>query len=355
MSLDEAREKRREARNLLAANMDPALKRKEAKITAEHASAETFEVIAREWLFKKTNDGKKRWSADHALDVERSLENDIFPDLGAVPITAITSPMLLAVLEKVQNRGAIDTCARVRQRCGCIFRYGMAKGVCETDPAEPLKEVLLSPEKKNLSAITFAELPAFIYKLNRYNCKWQTRLAMRLLMLTFVRTGELIGGRREEIDFEQALWNIPAERMKKKRPHYVPLSRQSIEVLGELREITGLRALMFPKQGDPRKSMSNGTILRVIDRIGYRNQMTGHGFRSIASTELNESGHFRYDVIEAQLAHEQDNKVRKAYNRAMYLTERRELMQWWADRLDGLKNSSKVVSGNFEKRTFKID
>lgn len=354
-SLKEARVKRDEARKLLGANIDPAQQRKHDKVAAELASETTFRFVAKQWIEKKANDGEKRWKPSHAEDVLHSLENDIFPSLGDLPIHSITSPMLLAVLKKVQNRGSLETTRRLRQRCSSIFQYGIAYGACDTDPAAPLKEVLLTPRVQNMAAITFEELPAFLHKLNRYNCRWQTRLAMRLMMLTFVRTSELIGGRWAEIDFEQALWNIPAERMKKPRPHYVPLSTQALETLNQLHEITGHRELMFPKRGEPKKTMSNGTILRVIDRIGYKNRMTGHGFRSIASTELNESGHFRYDVIEAQLAHEQENEVRRAYNRAKYLTERRELMQWWSDRLDGLENSGKVVAGNFEKQVLTID
>lgn len=353
-SLKEARAKRDEARWLLNAKIDPAQQRKHDKVAAELASETTFKFVAKQWIEKKANDGEKRWKPRHVADVLRSLENDIFPDLGGLPIHTITSPMLLAVLKKVQNRGSLETTRRLRQRCSKIFQYGIAYGACKTDPAQPLNEVLLTPKVRNLAAITFEELPTFIHKFNRHNCRLQTRLAMRLMMLTFVRTGELIGGRWAEIDFEQALWNIPAHRMKKPRPHYVPLSTQAIETLEQLHEITGHRELMFPKTGDPKKTMSNGTLLRVIDRIGYRNRMTGHGFRSIASTELNESGKFRYDVIEAQLAHEQESNVRRAYNRAQYLIERRELMQWWADRLDGLEHTN-VVSGVFEKQAHKID
>jgi integrase len=341
LSLDEARTKRDEAKILLREGRDPGIEKRKEKLLRKVISETTFESVARDW--HKFTAQKKNWTEGHTADVIKSLEVDIFPSIGNLPITEITSDILRPVLEAVQSRGTLEVSKRLRQRCSAIFRYGKALGLCSEDPAEVLKDVLMTPTKKSLAAITPDELPAFLHALNKYNSHPQTRLAVRLLMLTFVRTSELIGARWSEIDFDKRIWNIPADRMKRRRPHYIPLSDQAIEVLNELYEFTGHRELLFPKRGEPRKPMSNGTILRVIDRIGYRNRMTGHGFRSLASTVLNESGKFRADAIERQLSHEQSDDVRAAYNRAEYYKERVEMMQWWADQIDSMERSDTVI------------
>jgi integrase len=186
-------------------------------------------------------------------------------------------------------------------------------------------------------------MPEFLAKIRAYNCNIQTRLAVKLLMFTFVRTSELIGARWEEIDYEESIWNIPASRMKQNRAHFVPLSNQSLDCLRQLESITGSRELLFPKRGATREPMSNSTILRVIERIGYKGRMTGHGFRSVASSVLNESGKFDFDAIERQLSHGDRDDVRAAYNRAKYMDVRREIMQWWADKLDSLEDLSKLT------------
>jgi len=199
------------------------------------------------------------------------------------------------------------------------------------------------PTKGHFAALEAKEMPAFLKAVNTYNFQAQTRLAMRLLMLTFVRTTELINARWDEIDLEEEIWNIPAERMKEKRAHFVPLSKQSLQCLEELQALTGRCDLLFPKRGTAREPMSNSTILRVIERVGYKGRMTGHGFRSVASSVLNESGKFDFDAIERQLSHEDRNDIRAAYNRAKYIDERRRMMQWWADKIDTFTTASKVV------------
>jgi len=332
VTLSMARAGRDDARNLLKKGSDPNMERKREKIIRQTSAETTFELVTSEWIEMMSD----RWSPHHTSGVRHTLELDVLPYLGKLPLDEIDAPMLRAILDTVQKRGAYETAGRLRQRCSSIFRYGMSLGYCKADPADALKGIMTPPKRQNYAALTEKELPEFLEKIAGYNCTGQTRLALRLLLLTFVRTSELLGGRWEEIDFDEALWNIPPERMKKSRPHYVPLAKQTIEVLQKLYTITGHTELMLPQRSGRTAPMSNGTILRVIDRIGYRGRMTGHGFRSVASTILNDSGLFRSDVIEKQLAHEEENEIRKAYNRAKYMEERREMMQWWADKVDQL-------------------
>lgn len=337
ITLAKARKLKQEQRDLLEAGLDPATERKKKKIATKDEAENTFQKVAEGWIELKAH----TWTPDHTEDVKRSLEAYIFPQIGSLPIRQVTSPMLTAILTPLQQRGTLETTKRLRQRCSSIFNYGKAMGLCEDDPAAPLKEVLIPPKKTNLPALSLDEFPEFLKKLRRHNCNYQTDLAIRLLMLTFVRTGELIGARWEEINFEKRVWNIPKERMKRKRPHFVPLSTQAIEVLQELKAMSGNWELVFIKRGKPREPMSNVTILRVIERLGYKGRMTGHGFRSIASTALNESGLFHPDAIERQLSHEQSDEVRAAYNRAQYFDQRVEMMQWWADQIDSYTNLNK--------------
>mgnify|MGYP005634473701 CR=1 FL=1 len=341
VTLSHARIAREDAKQLLAKNIDPGLERKKQKIARRINADNTFQEIGLDWVAIRS----EKWSERHASDVAWTLEKDIFPYVGGIPINDIDTQLLRPVIDRVQNRGALETASRLRQRCSAIFRHGMALGVCTSDPAENLKTVMLSRPSKNLPSLSEEEFPIFLRKLNSYMAENQTMLALRLMALTFVRTEELIGGRWEEINFNQKIWNIPPERMKRSKPHYVPLAKQTLVVLNELHAITGQGELMLPKRGMIRetKSMSNGTILRVIDRIGYRNRMSGHGFRSVASTALNESGLFNFDAIERQLSHEEENEVRAAYNKARYMPERREMMQWWADHLDQLATDAEVI------------
>lgn len=341
VTLAKARTARDAAREQISNGIDPGLVRKKQKLARNIDVSNTFEGVARDWIEIKS----KKWSSRHTSDVTGALERDAFPSIGKFPIEEIDTIVLRPVLDRVQNRGALEIAARLRQRCSAIFRHGMALGVCTSDPADNLKTVMITPPKNNFPSLSQEEFPVFLRKLHLYTGEKLTCLAMRLMALTFIRTSELIGGRWDEIDFDQEVWNIPPERMKKTRPHYVPLARQTLSVLAELKEITGEGLLMFPKWGNvkARECMSNGTILRCIDRLGYRNQMTGHGFRSVASTALNESGLFSYDAIEKQLAHEEDNAVRAAYNKARYMPERRKLMAWWADHLDQLIIDAEVI------------
>ncbi len=334
-----ARERRDAVRKLLADGKDPSAKRQTDKREVTDRATNSFEAVAREWYKRQVH----LWVPTHAADVLRRLEINMFPDIGATPIADLTAPALLAALRKIEHRGAHDLAHRVLQVSGQIFRYGIATGRCERDLSTDLRGALAPHKGKHQAAITPEELPGLLRAIDGY-AELGDRLtsqALRLLALTFVRTGELIGAQWEEFDLDSAVWIIPAERMKMKAVHVVPLSRQAVEILQELRPIDGGGRLVFPGR-NPDKPISNNTMLFALYRMGYKGKMTGHGFRSVASTMLNEAG-FRADVIERQLAHGERNAIRGAYNRAEYLSERKAMMQQWADMLDALVQGAQVI------------
>lgn len=335
----QARAKRDEAKALLREGKDPGAVRKAEKHAAKEASAHTFEGIAREWYEKRLHE----WTPVHANDVITSLEGNVFPDLGNRPISEITTPELLATLRKLEARGALETGRRVLQRCRAVYAYAIATGRAERNVAADLKGALKSPKASKRAALPEAELPAFLKKLDAYEGRLQTKLALKLQALTFVRPGELRGALWSEFDLEQAEWRIPAERMKMREEHIVPLSRQALEVLEQLKPITGHRRFLFPSQAKPDAPISENTLLFAIYRLGFKTRATAHGFRATASTILNEQG-WKPDAIERQLAHKERNRVRAAYHRSEYLDERRKMMQAWADYLDALKAGAKVTA-----------
>jgi integrase len=334
-----ARERRDDARALLAAGIDPSAARKERKREAVARAEGSFEVVAREWYGKQS----RTWVASHSRDVLRRLEGNLFPTLGALPIATITAPVLLATARKIEHRGAHDLAHRVLQVASQVFRYGVATGRCERDPAPDLRGALTPHKAKHQAAVTVEELPALLTAIDKYHEIGDklTGHALRLLALTFVRTSELIGATWSEIDVDGATWIVPAARMKMKSEHVVPLSRQAIEILRDLRAIGGGSRFVFPGR-NPDKPISNNTLLFALYRLGHKGKMTGHGFRAVASTVLNETG-FRADVIERQLAHVERNAVRAAYHRSEYLPERVKMMQQWADMLDALSAGAKVI------------
>lgn len=334
-----ARERRDAMRKLLADCKDPSAKRKTDKQEALGRSANSFEAVAREWYQKQLH----TWVPSHAKDVLRRLETNLFPAIGSMPIAELTVPALLAALRKVEHRGAHDLAHRILQVSGQVFRYGIATGRCQRDLSTDLRGALVPHKGKHQAAITPEELPGLLRAIDGYEALGDrlTRLALRLLALTFVRTGELIGAQWEEFDLDSAVWIIPAERMKMKTEHVVPLARQTVEILQEERDIGGGSRYVFPGR-NPDKPISNNTMLFALYRLGYKGRMTGYGFRSVASTMLNESG-FHGDVIERQLAHGERDEIRGAYNRAEYLPERRAMMQHWADMLDALAQGAQVI------------
>lgn len=340
VSLAEAREEREKAKRLLKQGKDPVSERKLQGHALEVSAANTFKRIAMQWIDNQRN----QWTPDHADRVQQSLEKDVFPDLGNRPISEITAKELLTTLRKAEKRGALETAQRVLQRCSAIYRYAIAAGLCENNPATDLKGALKSPKRTSRGAIAATELPEFLERLDAYDkLRPETRLGLRLLILTFVRPGELRAAEWTEFDLKKAEWRIPAERMKMRAPHIVPLSRQALEVIKELQPLTGHKRYLFPNQSKPSQPMSENTLLYAMYRLGYHSRATAHGFRATASTILNEQG-WRPDVIERQLAHAERNKVRAAYNRAEYLAERRQMMQAWADYLDAIKVGNNVVA-----------
>lgn len=339
VKLKVARAKLKKARELLDANKDPGLAKKEEKRQEAMRANNTFEGMAREWYSKQLH----RWTPSHAKKVMASLEQNIFPALGARPIADINPAELLDVLQVMENRGALYLAGAVLQRCSAVFRYAIASCRLKTNPAADLKGALKAAHTRSYASLSEKDIPNFLKALDNYGGYKTTKLAIRLLMLTFVRTGELRGARWEEFDFENKLWRIPASRMKMGVEHLVPLSDQAIDVLKELQPITGRYDLLFPGRDNIRKPMCENAILYSIHRMGYKGKATGHGFRTTASTILNEM-QFPSDAIERQLAHGERDKVRAAYNKALYLDKRTEMMQVWADYLDSLKTDpGKVV------------
>jgi len=344
--LAEARDARDDAKRLLRERKDPGVVRKSEKLRQRHAAANSFQAVAEEWIEKKRN----AWDPGHADQVAASLTNNAYSEIGHRPLAEIEAPELLAMLRKIESRGAHEIRQRVQQRTGAVFRYGIATGRCARDPSFELRGAFTAPSVRNHAALVAKDLPDFLDKLTAYDGEPVTKLAMRLLALTFVRTGELRGADWSEFDLAGAVWRIPGERMKMREPHIVPLSQQAIAVLTELQQYSGTEGYAFPHRSNPTKPMSENTILYALYRMGYHSRATGHGFRATASTILNELG-YAPDVIERQLAHVERNKVRKAYNRAQYLPERTKMMQGWADLLDGFStaNKKKVVAGRFGK------
>ncbi len=345
VSLGDARKARDEAKQLLARDIDPSHVRKEQKRAGRLLSENTFEIVAREWC-ENQRDG---WTARYYCQVIKRLEADVFPEIGSRPIGAIEPPELLAVLRKVEKRGALEIAKRLRQTVGQIFRFGIVTGRAYRDPSADLKGALkASGRQAHHKAMLLEDLPEFLRALSCYDGEARTRLALRLAVLTFVRTTELRAARWDELDLEAAEWRIPAERMKMRSPHFVPLSRQAVATFAELRSTAGRSEYVFPSPGAD-GFMSNNTMLFAMYRMGFHGRATVHGFRALASTLLNEMG-FHPDWIERQLAHDERNRVRAAYNHAQYLPERRRMMQQWADYLDDLAEGGKVIVHQFGQR-----
>ena len=330
VSLAQARDDAREARKLLEEGLDPSTKKRERLRDAKMAGGNSFESVAREWHEIM----RSKWTQHHAKNVIESLEHDMFPAIGNRPIAELKAPEILDALRKIERRGAIDIAQRVRQRCGAVFAFAIGTGFAETNPVTAMKGIFLTRRKVPRKMLPQDELPGFLQKLRSYSGDRMIQFALRFIILTMVRTNELRGARWQEFDFQKGVWSIPAERMKMRAPHVVPLSRQTVALLENLMPITGTYDLLFPGRSDHRKPISENTLLYALYRLGYHQRATTHGFRALASTILNECGLWRPDAIERQLAHKEQNAVRAAYHRAEYLEERTRMMQWWG-RLSG--------------------
>ncbi len=336
VSLSLARERHVVARKLLATGTDPMAERKAEKSAAE----DSFQSVARLWL-AHWQDGK---SPRHVDYVKRRMDADILPCLGTRPIAFIAAPELVAMTKAIEQRGARDIAKRALETTGQVFRFAIAHGYATRNPASEIRpsDILKSARKINYARVDARELPELLRAIEVYQGTHVTRLALKLMALTFVRTSELIGAKWAEFDLEAARWDIPAERMKMRTPHIVPLARQALDVLATLRTLTGQSEWLFPGDRNARKSMSNNTILKALERIGYKGRMTGHGFRGLASTILHEQG-FNHEHIELQLAHAPRNAVSAAYNHALYLEPRAKMMQDWADYLEQTQRGGKVL------------
>jgi len=339
VTLSDARRKREELRKQLEADLDPSAERKATNLRKKLTAENSFEAVALEWYNKQLH----TWVPHHADDVKRRLESNIFPVLGKRPLDQIEAPELLQAIRKIETRGSYDLAHRVLQVCGQVFRYGIATGRCTRNLSVDLRGALTPHVKQHQAAVRSEELPDLLRAIAKYDeiGGKQTRLAMQLLAQTFVRTQELIGAEWVEFDLNNALWIIPAERMKMRAEHVVPLTRQSLAILSELKEISYGSRYVFPGRNRD-KPISNNTLLFALYRLGYKGKMTGHGFRAVASTILNEAA-FQPDVIERQLAHCERNQVRGAYNRAEYLPERKRMMRYWADYLDKIAAGAQII------------
>lgn len=344
VSLALAREKREAAKKQLANYADPSAVKRQQKAKAFLEAATTFELVAREWHEQQ----RTAWSPGHTRDVLHVLETDIFPHLGGRPIAQLDAADILACLRKVEDRGARHIARRGRQVCSQIFRYAVITRRAERNPAVDLQGALKPLKRGHFAALGPDDLPGFLRALKEHDERLHpyTKNAVRLLMLTFVRTTELIEARWTEIDFENAQWCIPAERMKMRLQHLVPLSRQSIAILQEQKALLGKCEWLFPNRLSLLEHMSNGAILMVLKRMGYRGRMTGHGFRALAMSTIKEKLRYRHEVVDRQLAHTPANKVDAAYDRAAFLDERRRMMQDWADYLD--KSEYRSNKNSFE-------
>lgn len=344
VGLKDARNKRDDARKQLAQGIDPSDHRKAAKVAL--AGEDTFEHVAREWHSRHMANK----SAAHAEKVLNRLEKDVFPWLGKKHVGEITAPEVLAMVRRIEGRGAIELAHVSKRVCGQIFRYAIATGRATRDPAADLKGALQPVKTEHFAAITDPKaIGELLRAIDGYTGQFATQCALRLSPLVMLRPGEVRQAEWAEINLEAAEWRIPAAKMKMRDEHIVPLSRQAIAALEEVRPLTGHGRYVFPSARTPSGStherpMSENTVLGALRRMGYgKDEMTAHGFRTMASTRLNESHLFHADAIERQLAHGERDSVRAAYNRAEHLPERQKMMQWWADYLDGLKQGAEII------------
>lgn len=335
VTLAEARDKRTEAKRMLAAGDDPSEVKQAAREAKSLAVNNSFELLALEWHEHK----KPNWSSGYADDILEYLRKDIFPYIGKKAVTDIKPMTMLSVLKKMEERGVLDKLKKTRQACRQIFTYAIITGRAEFNPVADLAGALKTPKQQHFPHLMPAQIGPFIQAVNAYTGSKVTRAATLLLMYTSVRTIELRASEWAEFDLDNDLWQIPKERMKMRRPHLVPLSQQVKSHLLELKEITGWGKYVFPGRNDARKPMSEASINQVIKRIGFAGKVTGHGFRHTMSTVLHEKG-FNSAWIEAQLAHADRNTIRGTYNHAQYLDGRREMLQWYADYLDELAKKS---------------
>lgn len=340
ISLAEARAEHDKARSLVKQGVHPSHNRQAERLSTQLANANTFEAVANEWISKKAG----RWTPYYRRQVENFLGADVFPYVGKLPIRSVTAAHLLEIIRRIEERGASTVALLVRQWSSAIFRYAVATLRADSDPAAALRGAIHRPKVEHRKPLTKDQIKDFTGALEKYGGYRTTVIALRLLLLTFVRTGELRKALWYEFDLDNAEWRIPADRMKMREPHIVPLSTQTVTLLKELQTYTGGRGLLFPNYRRPKACMTATTLNRALERMGFNGKdsigFSAHGFRATASTLLNEKG-YRSDVIERQLAHAERDKVRASYNHAEYMDERKAMMQEWADLVDLLSSDEK--------------
>ena len=356
ISLKEARDKRFAAKKLIKEGIDPNDEKKE-RLEVQSFEREkeklrkisTFQIVAHEWFSRQST----QWTERHSIGVLSSLKMHVFPNLGEIPIADISNQDVIATLRKLESEGKYETCYRIRQKLEAIFSFAEIEGLCIGNPARGLQKILTKPQPKSQNSLPISELPEFLKKIDAdTGASNTTSLAMKFLILTFVRTSELrfADWMEFDIDSTEPLWVIPAERMKMRKTHHVPLSRQAVSILEEMQQYSGTEGYVFPQVNNQKKAMSENTLLYFSNRLGYAGRNTIHGFRSVASTVLNESMKWHPDVIELQLSHQESNKVRKAYNRAEHLDERRKMMEWWSDYVDSNTATTDVIDLHSERQ-----
>lgn len=343
VSLVEARKARDAARELVKRAIRPSSNRQADKARQIAANQDTFKAIAREWIEQTKAKGRTPY---YIKQIESGFERDVFPSIGSLPIRTVTAAHLLEIVKRVEGRGAEVTAMNIRQWCGGVFRFAVATLRADSDPAAAIKGAVSRPKVQHHKPLSRNEIPEFLRELKSFGGYRTTVIALRLLLLTFVRPVELRGAEWGEIDLDGAEWRIPAERMKMREPHIVPLAPQAVELLRELKKITGGQRWLFPNYRRPDSYMTGTTMNRALERMGYGGRFSSHGFRATASTILNEMG-YKPDVIERQLAHKERNQVRASYNRAQYLPERRQMLMDWADMVDAWETGSNVIPGKF--------
>lgn len=333
ISLSEARDERFRLRKLLIAGIDPNQKKKESKIEQIAKEEDSFSFVALEWYTRHST----RWVPRHSKRIKSWLDNDIIPLIGHILINEVRPTDILNIIREIEKRGAHDVARRVLNICSQVLRYGIAISKCSYDVSTGINQAMVSIKRQNFKCIDVNDFPELMRNIEKSSCNLLTKYALRLMALTFVRTTELRGAKWSEINFNSQEWRIPAERMKMSEVHIVPLSIQAINTLKSVRSLGYMSDYIFPNETNMQKVMSENTMLYALYDLGYRNKMTVHGFRQLASTILNEKG-FNRDAIERQLSHSERNNVRRAYNHAQYLSDRRQMMQWWADHIDRFKH-----------------
>ena len=359
VSLAEARKKQEESKEKIGKGINPIEEKREllrlqfvemrGRGSNENIQKNTFKKVSQEWHKRQS----PHWTEKHSKDVLNSLKHHVYSDIGEKPISSITKQDVISTLRKLEAEGMHETCYRVRQRLEAIFDYAEIEEQCIGNPSRGIQKIFMKPQPKSHHSLPISELPEFLNKIETDKVTSpSTVLAMKFMILTFVRSSELRLAVWEEInlDSDEPLWVIPAERMKIPRTHHVPLSKQAVEILKKMQHYSGPEGYVFPQVRNPEKAMSENTLLYFSNRLGYAGRNTIHGFRTVASTVLNESMKWHPDVIELQLAHQESNKVRKAYNRAEHLAERRKMMEWWANYIDSLIIPAEVIYMNKRRR-----